>query len=537
MKRFISITCSVLLGCCLLLAGCGESETPGQGTGSQTPSGSQTPPAETLPTSAEVVSAIQSTAEATEQNYDFKLNLSGSVNIGPIQSPNANATYDCQYRFNSDTNALQFKRVTSGVLLYDSTEYIYSQGDSRITVKMNDKNEVKKEIVNYKDTELRLLNLPFEELIGSLKADDIGNIAKSGSGYTAKIKISPENSVLSKICGLIGKMDTSISLKGTTFTNPVSGLDFTFSLASGKLSGYTLKAAITFPVKAASAQLDLTYSQTANNSAINIPTVTGFVTDKTEIGNILSDIDEKLTALKNSEIYSLDFEALNEMDPGLTTLATKNTIESRLYKNGTAFNNSYKYKGHHVDEGRESYSFTVGNIADGTVYLVSRKGKNSYDPAPALSLDTQFATMTKLFKYTSAAVDCLKQTTEGDATTYTVYLSDDSIAALPQNVSDLLNQNTADGIIAVENYFNSEDHTIKEATFTVVVKAGKLDSMTLETKIKYNPTEGDYSENNVTLNNSLKLTVDRELDKAQSYEAPKNAEPTAGLIGGLKDIL
>lgn len=534
MKRFIAMICSVLLGCCLL-AGCGKSENPDP-QNPQTP-GSQTPPAETLPTAAEVVSAIRSTTEAPEQNYDFKLNLAGSVSICAIQSPNANATYDCQYRFNSDTDALQFKRVTSGILLYDSTEYIYSQGDSRITVKMNEKNEVKKEIVNYKDTELHLLNLPFSSLIGSLEADDISDIAKSGSGYTAKIKISPENPALSKICGLIGKMDTSISLKGATFTNPVSGLDFTFSLSGGKLSGYTVKTTVSFPVKAASAQLGLTYTQTANSAAIQLPAVTGFVTDKTEIGNILGEIEGKINELKASEVYSLDFEAVNEMDPGATTLATKDSLESRLYKNGTTFNNSYKYHSHHEEQGKESYSFTVGNIQDGTVYLVSRKGKNSYDPAPTLSLDTQFTAMTELFRYTSAAVDCLKQTTSGDTTTYTIYLSDDSIATLPESISAMLNKNTADGIVPVENYFNSEDHTIKEATFTVVVKAGKLDAMTLETEIKYNPTAGDYTENNVTLNNTLTLTVDRELDKAQGYEAPEKAEPNLLGVGGLKNIL
>lgn len=548
MKRIFTTLSGMLLCLAMVLslglAACGNPKTntptppPAEGDDEH----GTTPPADTLPTSAAVVAAIKKQADAAEQNYDFVLKLSGNINVGAIQSPNANAVYTCNYRYNQDTKDLRFKRVTSGILLYDSTEYIYSSGDSRVTVKMNDKNTVKKVITDYKDTELRLLNLPFQSFVGSLTADEITGIAKDGSGYSAKLRLSSDNAVLNTICGLIGKMDTSISLKGVQFTNPVSGLDFKFRLAGETLSGYSLGASVSVPVSTASVTLDLFYEMTPNSSAIALPSVTGLVTEKTEIAEELSGINGALKAVKRDAAYSLDLEAVNEMDPGWNVTATKDTYESRLYKNtdetGTSFNHSFEYHSHHETDGKETYKYTYGNVTDDEfeTYLVSRKGGNTYENAEGVTADTQFDLMTEFFTITETQVDCIRKTTENTTDTYIVYLCDDAVVGLMERIVGILNSNPAQGVVTVENSFNKTDHTVKDAQFTVVMTAGKIVSMKLVTEIKYNPTAGEYTEDNVTLNNELILKVNDRLEKAQSYKAPKKAKPTL-VFGGLDYIL
>ena len=65
-------------------------------------------------------------------------------------------------------------------------------------------------------------------------------------------------------------------------------------------------------------------------------------------------------------------------------LATVDKYTGRLYKNtieeNVWFNHSYVYKAHHEEDGAETYKYTVGNIQDGSVHLVSRKGKNDITP-------------------------------------------------------------------------------------------------------------------------------------------------------------
>ena len=103
------------------------------------------------------------------QNYDFYLNLAGTVDaLGITQTANAN--YDGKYRYNQDTGAIKFWRQTSGVLLVDSTEYIYTQNDAKVKVVANDKGEVKKTaIIPAEDEELNLINIPFVSLVNALK--------------------------------------------------------------------------------------------------------------------------------------------------------------------------------------------------------------------------------------------------------------------------------------------------------------------------------------------------------------------------------
>ena len=126
-----------------------------------------------MPSAQLIVDSRKVHAEAVDQNYDFFLNLSGTLDVLGYKGT-ANANYDGKYRYNINTNDLQFKRITSGILLYDSTEYIYTKNDSKIKLVQNDKNEVKKlSVIAKNNDELNLINLPFVSIVDSLKTDNI----------------------------------------------------------------------------------------------------------------------------------------------------------------------------------------------------------------------------------------------------------------------------------------------------------------------------------------------------------------------------
>ena len=504
--------------------------------------GNKNPPADTTPTAADVVSAIQATFNAAEQNYDFTLDLAGNVTLGAITTPDAHATYTCNYRYNSTSKDLKFKRVTSGALLYDATEYIYSSGENRVTVKYDDKGTLKKVAVEGgqdAEGELHLINLPFVALMKSLSASEIGSIQKSGTGYKATLTLSANNTALNAVLGYLVGMDTTLNFKGVSFSNLANGLGFEFALSGSTLSSFSLKADLSVPVASATTAITLTYSHKASSTAVTPPRVSGLILDRSGLTSEITKINDALSAVENMPTYSLDLTAVNEMDPGWNVMATTDSYFSRLYKHTdekdfTHFNNSFKYKTH-TDEGKETYKYTIGNVTndDAEVYLIDRKGNNTATALQETSQETlasRFAFLTSIFEVKDAQTDCIRKVTEGGVTTYSVYLKDSAVAALSKGIVGLINSCPAEGVIFVDNLMGS-DFTVENASYKIVMKGDTLVSMQLETEIKYNPVSGEYMENNVTLNNTLTLLVNDEENfaEAQKYTAAEKGKKFLGI--------
>ena len=497
----------------------------------------------TLPTAQSVVDARTNAKHSAVDNYDFQLKLSGTVNLMGY-SGTANANYDGKYRYNADTGELQFTRTTGGMLLYDATEYIAVQGDSKLKVTANDKGVVKNiNVMAADDEELLLINKPVEALVDALKASELTNIALAGSGnymFKANVKLTADNALLNKALAIISKQGTSISFKGATFTNPVSGLVLYFNMTKDKkLNDFALSAEISVPVSPATVTLTLNYSQVGSSSAITLPALGSVIIDKTAIASELATINNAIQAVKTSADYSLDLEAKNQFDPGWNVRATTDKYTARMYKHTytlddadfVAFNHSYEYKTHHEEDGAETYKYTVGNIKDGTVHLVSRKGSNTITDMENVSADTQFDWLTEAFTYTADEVDCIRKETKGSTVTYALYLNNASTVAVNQKVSDMINSNDAEGVIAVDNYFDDSDYDIKESSLTIVLNSGKLGTVEAETEIKYNPTAGEYTQKRITLTDNLTLAVNQNLTEAKKYEAPKSTTTSLGSYG------
>ena len=497
-------------------------------------------PPEVLPTADEIATKLHNFYNENEQFYNFKINLSGNLSMLGIGGT-ANGNYEALYRYNNSTKNLQFQRSTSGLLFYDSTSYIFSQGDSKVKVKQDENGNIKKvELVLEEDTEIDLLNIPFVAIINACNSENFSTIKKSeliGYKYQATINAKSSNSLINKLLEKLMKMDSKINIKDVAFTNPTA-VPFYFNLKDGSniLDDYKFEFDIDFPIKGITAKLKISYEQKKDTLSINTPNISNYKMDKTQISTELNTINSAFNKVMNSETYSLDLQAVNEFDPGWNHFAIKDSFISRLYKNTynsfTAFNNSYEYKTHHETDGKETYKFTLGNIVeDSNTYLVSRKGANTVTIAPDKNLQTQFDYMTNAFKFIAQDIDCIKKEIKDGKTIYSVYLNKSNTISVKDKICDMINSNDADGVIDVDNYFNNSEYEIDKADMTLEMVEGNLYNISIATELRYNPTGGEHTDSKILLENTLILSINENLDKAQKYKAPEKAE---GSILGLE---
>lgn len=515
----------------------------GNGTGTEqggTTGGDNTLNQETLPTKAQLVQARQNTVESNLQGYNFTFNFGGKIEALGI-SGTAEANYEGQYRYNKTTGEEQFKRTMSGLLLYDSTEYVYTKGAQKIKVKLNGDNEVKKvSVVPNNDEDITLINKPIVAIVDGLKVENLGEIEKCaevGYDYQVGMKFSSDNQMLSRVYGALEGLGTSVSMKDVEISNPFGGIKLLFNLTDdNKLEDFKIGAELSFPVKNTTVTFSLTYEQRGATDSISIPSSSGLITDTTGIAQEVNAINSSITQLKNAEDYSLDLIAENEFDPGWQ-FATVDRYTGRLYKNTDAsnvwFNHSYKYKSHTEEDGAENFEYAIGNIENGDVYLASYKGDNVYTLVEDKTVNTQFDYMVTPALQTVSNIDCVKKVVEGNKTTYYLYLNENGTASVQDYILDMVNSNTATGVTKVENYFNNE-YIVKEAEVVVEMIDGEVSSVECLTELKYCPTGGEYTEYNITLTNTIELQINEKLDKAQDYVAPEKAD---GWVKNLESIL
>ena len=234
-------------------------------------------------------------------------------------------------------------------------------------------------------------------------------------------------------------------------------------------------------------------------------------------------------SIKSSNTYSIDMSAINDFDPSATTNAIVDKYVARMYKNGDDFNHSYEYKSHTEEDGAETYKYTLANIQDGSTYIVSRKGSNEITSVTGYSANSQFDYLVAIGILSASDISSIMETVDEETTTYHLYTKASKSIDIQNDILDIVNSNNADGVLDVNNYFNSSEHTIEDAEIVVVMKDGAIVSMEVLTKIKYVPTGGDHTDKTVTLTNKIELEFNKNLDKAADYEAPKST--STGLSG------
>ena len=502
----------------------------------ETPETPETPEPQ-LPTAAEIAAARKAELAKDSENYDFTINLSGTFEIAGI-SQTANANYEGKYRFDKKTSEMNFFRETSGILLYDSFEYITYSGDNRVKLKADENGEVSSvSVINQQSQELDMINLPFVSVVNSLEAENITNIAKNEDtdkpyGYKANMLMTSDNAAFSKVLDILQKQDTSVDIKDAQITNPQGGVTLYFDIEEdGSLSDFCYSLSVTFPVKAVDVTITINYAQQGNDTPLAIPSTDGFIIDSAEIAQTLDEIKQSVGAVKAASEYSLDLFAENDFDPAWNALATVDSYTSRLYKNTQTdrvdFNYSYEYDIHTEEDGAEKFSYIIGNITDGSVYTVSRKGADIVSPAEeAYSADERFDYVTSFITGLEASdISCIEITRDGVNTGYAIHLNDGAALDVQKNILDMINSNTAEGAVDADNYFNFDEYSINSAVAEITVSGGNLAAANISTEFAYYPVGStEYADERVTLKNSVEITVNENIAEASEYEAPELAD-------------
>lgn len=484
------------------------------------------------PTAVEAFSARQAVVQDTFSGYDFSFSLGCELDVMGI-SGNVDGNYSGKYRLNKTTGEEFFTRTTSGALLFDSTIYTQTLNSQKILTTMNDDGTVEKtSVLRQENEEEFFINKAVSALVDAIEASHYNNISVAQSGnydFTSTLNFGANHPKLSKLTSLFSKFGSQVAFKAVEFTNPTA-IPFSFNInEDGKLEDFSLNLSINIQIKAIDVTVSITYSQNSSSTAINIPTDSTLITNKTDITSELNKITNSFNSLKNDNAYSLDMVAKNEFDPGWNHLAMVDSYTGRLYKNtvngNVWFNHSYEYKSHHEEDGAEKYKYTLGNINDGSIYLVNRKGNNAVSLVEDKSLDTQFTYLTSPFVFQNTDVDCIKKITTGTTTTLNIYLSNSSAKEIQNKILSIVNSNNASGVLKVDNFMNAIS-TIKNAVFTVTYENNKLTEIKIKTDISYNPTDGEYTDYNISLTNELNLLVNDKLDDALEYTSPKSATST-----------
>lgn len=518
------------------------------------PSSQDTPPVDNnpptpqevvLPTKAEIVSARQNALAETVQKYDYALDLRGDFSILGLGT-GLSGKYEGFYRYDTANDDLLFKRTTSGALLYDSTEYIFTSGNTQIKMKM-DGNEVKKiSVETPEDQNITMINLPVVAIVDSLKEGNISNIKalkNSQYAYSCSVQLENSNVVFKTLNKVFEKLGSGVSFNGITVSTNVSTLDF--NIKNNKLNDFKLAFQMIIGVKNVNVALTVIYTQNDTTRNFVIPNVSGdFVYKTNDIQRELTTIESALENLKNDDAYSLDLTAENKFDPGWNKLSINDSYTAKMFKNtvdDTAwFNHSYCYKAHSEKDGKESYKYTLGNVNgkddenQGT-WLISRKSSNTQTKVDNVTADTQFDFLTSILKLKTTDIDCIKKITSGSETIYTLQLGRNGADTIQSKIVSMINTNKYDDeVIEVNNYFNT-NNIIKNAEIKIVIKDGKIASATCDTKLCYTPVGGEYDEFNITLNNTVELIVNKDLDKAQKYSAPTKVKGTLSWGKNLND--
>ncbi len=545
-----------------------NTQTPGTPSEPGTPSDPSAPsnpsnptPVEPMPTATSIVTAIQTEDASNVQGYDFKLNINPALTIAGYTGA-VNGNYEGKYRYNKTTKELNFMRKTSGALLYDGTENIFTHNDSRIKIKFNEKGDVNSVAVSEKsDEELTMVNLPFESVLTGLKEAGISEIEKNTDEtmpafkYSATMKFDADNAIIKKVLAKVESLGTSIAFKKVEFTNPQGGVKLYFNMNKdcNKIIDMTYSLDLTVDASAAKVKVAITYYQKYATDKVVSPALDGYILDKTAIADTLQKVNNSIAAVKSEKTYSLVMEAKNDFDPGWNNKGIVDSYNAVMYKNtnmlndkgkvdpnGTIeridFNHSYMYKAHTEAENAERYKFTTGNTKDRVVHNVSRKGDNVVKELQGVTADTQFDYLTGMVNFYKAEdIDCIKVVKNKDGSiTYKVFVNKTAAYKTQQKILDIVNSNDIEGTIDADNYFNTQENEIVGANLEMVVKNDKFVSINCDTKFKYFPTAGDYTDKKITLKDSVSIVVNSKLDEAKKYEAPEKPD---GTISRLADLV
>ena len=485
--------------------------------------------------------ARANTASAVAYQYDFsvkaKIKFKDALSFSPAQY--SGTTY--VKTDNPNTQFLQ-KRELSGLLLFDSTNYIYNVGTDLIKVSADENKDFS--VINHETVSsvYDFDKFNFGHIIKSLNDDHVLGVKKSGDKYNLTLHA---NFSQDSLLGMLNFIDSSIILKAlNAYTKAQWGVNFSvnawakFNNDQTYLSAFHFDASVTirnaFDI---GFEFDQTFVKYGNGVSIVLPTFNNTITNESQV---TTEINRVKFALQNSKARSTsyyDYKVKTTVDHGVSLsnplgLAVNSTTQGYTKRQVTSeavyFNNrlqvdsDYKNADQYGSDLIKDYDSYRARLSNGDVYNVldPKIGFNQYTLMDGYNNDDidnyYMLPAESLLSFNNLKV--VKKTTDNDGnTTYQFGLTTNAV----KDVLDFYNKQiridynevTVFDIYKVLNEFSGKKALLK---YTV-------NSSDLITNIEMD-FKGFYVDSSTNKQVKFRHEVDIDFDYTKSYTAVSKKE-------------
>ena len=531
MNKKLLVLIPVLLG--LFLSSCGES-----GGGGSTPSTPSDPVTPTVDYKETVSRARRNTFESAAYEYDFsvkaKIKFAGAVSYSP-------ANYSGTTTVKTDNPETQFlqKRVLSGALVFDSTNYIYNVGTDLIKISADENKDFS--VVNH-ETVSSIYDFDkfnFGHILKTLSDEDVLNAKKSGDKYVLSLHT---NFAQDSLLGILNYIDSSIILTAlNAYTKSQWGVGLSINAwttlySNNYLASFHFDAYVSIKDKfEIGFELDQNFTKYGDYVSISLPSFAGTVTSESEVNEKINEVRSALNNSKNRSTSYYDYNVKTAVDHGISlsnplglavNSTTKGYTKRQIVDNTVYFNNrlevdsDYKNKDQLGDLVADYDSYRA-RLTTGEVYNVldPKVGFNKYTLMEGYNNDTidNYYMLPSADLLSFDSIKAVKTSTNNNLTTYQFALTTDAVKDVlnfyNKHIRIDYNEVTVFDIHDILSGFNGKKALVKYT----VNEENLISSIEMDFKGFYvhKPTQKQVK---------FRLEVEIEFDYSKSYTAVSKKE-------------
>lgn len=476
-------------------------------------------------------------------SYQYNFNLSAKIKFKSAVSFSP-ATYSGTTYVNTGASHTQFlqRRELSGLLLIDSTNYIYNVDTDLIKISADENKDFS--VINHEtvDSIYDFDKHNFGYILKNLNDDGFLKVKKSGDKYNLSLKT---NFSQDSLLGMLNFLDSKIIINELNkYTTSQWGVGLSVNswvtLNSDKsyLDTFHFDAAVTIKD---TFEIGFEFNQTFTkygNVNIQLPTFTNTITDQTQVSNELSSVKNIVNASKGASSSYYDYEVKTTVDHGVSrsnplglavNSKTKGSAKRQIVGSDIFFNNrlmvdsDYKNNDQLGDLVKDYDSYRARlNDTNKSVYDVEdpKVGFNKYTLLENYNEDNidNYYMLPEVDMLSYDSIKVVKKTTDSNNNTvYKFGLSSNGV----KNLLDFYNSSIRIDFTRAtifDIYDIKSDFVAKKAFVTYTVNAqGKLQAIDIDLKGFYvEKTSGDQVK--------FRLETSIDYDWTKTYTAATSKE-------------
>ena len=295
--------------------------------------------------------ARKNTSEATQYQYNF--NLSAKIKFGSAVSYSpANYSGTTYVNMNNENTQFLQKRELSGLLLFDSTSYIYNVGNDLVKVNADEDKDFS--VVNQEKVSLPydFDRFNFGYILKELNEDGLLKVTKSNNKYNLALKT---NFSQDSLLGMLNFLDSNIILKAlNSYTKQQWGVGLsvntwaTIDEPNSRLSKFHFDASVVIKnVFSIGFEFEQTFTKYSGVS-ITLPTFSNTYLEEAQVKSQITSVKTSFNNAKSASTSYYTYKTKTTVDHGVSLsnplgLAVNSTTQGnarrQILDNVVYFNN------------------------------------------------------------------------------------------------------------------------------------------------------------------------------------------------------